>query len=394
MAKTKKSNMDKKNTTPILSICLPTYNRCSHIKRQIEDMVLQTRAVIEDVEILVSDNASIDGTPKILCDLRKIHPEIRFFRQSQNIGAEANFLFLAKEARGQYYWCIGDDDIIRPGTVKYVVSILKKFPNIGAVILKCGGTYPILFSNFIYWKKAKFDIDNRCLIQYSPKILQIYPNCEGDTDWMFISKCIIQREAYIKIADSEEFRNNCALGMFATCISIQNKNFYYANMCGYITGWLSTDTWHNKAAKVCHDIISGINMLKKYGFTSREIKYLFASEEPHLYYVNTLGCMEHEMSVEESLESNMNLQRQLKVPVSKDRILNKLLMKDPEKIVFLYKEVIKTAYKKAPISSYFDKKKELKRYNYLPTRGRELKLMIKYIIIIGLTHRLRTLLKK
>ncbi|WP_455600141.1 glycosyltransferase family 2 protein [Cloacibacillus sp.] len=378
---------------PLLSICIPTYNRSLCIKRQINDIILQTAAFTDDVEILVSDNASTDDTPRVIHTLCVRNKRIKHFRQPLNIGAEANFLFLAKEARGEYYWCLGDDDILRSGTVEYVVKILKKFRDIGAVILRCGGTYPILFSNLIYWKKANFNVDDGCIIRYIPEILQTYPNYEGDTDWMFISKCIIRRNAYIEIASNDEFRNNCALGLFATCISIRNKNFYYANACGYITGLQSIDNWHHKATKVCQDIISGISILKKYGFTCNEIEYLFASEEPHLYYVNTLGCMEKGMSVKESLDSNMELQRQLRIPVSKDRVLDRLRTKDPEQIVFLFKDVIKIAYKKASILSYVRKKRELKMYNYLPTRMRELKWIFKYMIIIGFTYRLKALLK-
>ncbi|WP_392438910.1 glycosyltransferase family 2 protein [Cloacibacillus evryensis] len=378
---------------PILSICLPTYNRSKVIERQVKDIIAQTAEIEDDIEVLLSDNASTDDTRILIEPLCFPNSKIKYYRQKTNLGGEGNFLFLAKKSTAKYYWCIGDDDIIRPGTVAYVVSILKEYNDIGAIVLKCGGVYPSLSTKHVRWRKADFSIDDKCLINYVPEVLKIHPNFPVDTDWMFITKCILQRDAYIKIAEDKNFQGNCALSLFATCVSIKNKNFYYANKCGYITGFGGTDNWHSKADKVCQDIISGIRMLDKFGFSCEEKKCLFISEEPHLYYVNTLGCMEKGMSIRESLESNFALQKQLEIPVSEKAVFDGLRKKDPECTVFLVKEVLKIAYNQAPISLYLKKRAEAKRYNYLPPKLRELKWVVKYMVIINLACRLRNILK-
>lgn len=368
----------------LLSICMPTYNRCEQIKRQLQDVLKQIENITDDVEILVSDNASTDGTSSVLREICSQHARVRLFIQPENIGMEANFLFLATHAKGKFYWCIGDDDIIRPGTVGFVVNVLKKYNNIGGVILKCGGAFPSFDGKHFKWKKANFNITDECLISYSPQVLGKYPNAFGDTDWMFITKCIILRDAYVRIASHHGFIGNNAIPLFATCLSIHNKNFYYANKCGYINGVQDgrLDNWHYRAFEVCKDIISGIKKLADFDFSLEEINYLYVSEEAHIYYINTLGCIEHKMSIQETIDSNLDLQRRLGIPISEKRFWEKLSMKDPKHVIFLAREIINIGYYDGEIISYLKIRKEMKKHGYMPSKIQELKWIIKYIIII------------
>ena len=43
-------------------ICLPTYNRSKVIERQVKDIIAQTAEIEDDIEVLLSDNASTDDT--------------------------------------------------------------------------------------------------------------------------------------------------------------------------------------------------------------------------------------------------------------------------------------------------------------------------------------------
>ena len=51
--------MDK----PLLSICIPTYNRSKYLKNSIESIICQQEFLDGKVEIVISDNASEDDTP-------------------------------------------------------------------------------------------------------------------------------------------------------------------------------------------------------------------------------------------------------------------------------------------------------------------------------------------
>ena len=79
------------------------------------------------VEVVVSDNASSDGTEKLVLEYQKKFPQIKYFRNPENLGADRNIANSVIKATGKYGWYFGDDDALAPGAIKYVVGILQKF---------------------------------------------------------------------------------------------------------------------------------------------------------------------------------------------------------------------------------------------------------------------------
>ncbi|MBR7037253.1 glycosyltransferase [bacterium] len=56
-----------KNKQPILSICIPTYNREVYLKRLVDSIISQKEFVdTDDIEIVISDNASTDSTKDMI----------------------------------------------------------------------------------------------------------------------------------------------------------------------------------------------------------------------------------------------------------------------------------------------------------------------------------------
>lgn len=109
----------------ILSICIPTYNRISYLRELLGGLLLQIRDLPTDqVEVLVSDNASTDGTAESLKTFSS--PNLRWWTNQQNIGGDRNFLKLIRESNGDYIWLIGDDDIVPEGAVLKVLRLLNE----------------------------------------------------------------------------------------------------------------------------------------------------------------------------------------------------------------------------------------------------------------------------
>ena len=52
--------MDRNNV--LLSICIPTYNRLDHIRRQLDFFKQEGAFSNEEIQFIVSDNHSTDGT--------------------------------------------------------------------------------------------------------------------------------------------------------------------------------------------------------------------------------------------------------------------------------------------------------------------------------------------
>ena len=112
-------------TRPLLSICIPTYNGARRIESALYSLAPQAAAHGGEVELIVSDNCSTDDTREVVERARKWGP-IRYHRNEQNVGQARNVLRLTNElAEGEFAWVLGDDDLVRPGGVERVLSVLK-----------------------------------------------------------------------------------------------------------------------------------------------------------------------------------------------------------------------------------------------------------------------------
>lgn len=109
-------------STPLLSICIPTYNREVYLKDCLESL---KSSWIPDVEIVVSDNASTDGTITMLEGYAHQLP-LRWQRQPTNLGADRNFVAVVSMARGRYCWLLGSDDCITEGALAQIMARLRQ----------------------------------------------------------------------------------------------------------------------------------------------------------------------------------------------------------------------------------------------------------------------------
>jgi glycosyltransferase involved in cell wall biosynthesis len=79
-----------------------------------------------DLEILVSDNASTDGTPEIVAAAMAADPRIRYERQEVNRGGVWNWNHLVDEAGGEFFKFAAADDVMRPGFIAACVELLER----------------------------------------------------------------------------------------------------------------------------------------------------------------------------------------------------------------------------------------------------------------------------
>jgi glycosyltransferase involved in cell wall biosynthesis len=107
---------------PLISFCIPTYNRALLLKEALDSIAGDAHGF--PVEIVVSDNASTDGTPEVLEGCSTPIP-IRYRRNDRNLGAAPNLLEAIRMARGEFLWILSDDDCIVPGIVRHVFGILE-----------------------------------------------------------------------------------------------------------------------------------------------------------------------------------------------------------------------------------------------------------------------------
>jgi len=118
--------MTSLRTQPLVSFGVPVYNGELHLEASVRSLQTQTWS---NLEILISDNASTDGTEAICRRLAASDPRIRYLRQPVNLGAAGNFDLVAREARGALFaWC-AHDDLHLPRFVEACAAELERRPD-------------------------------------------------------------------------------------------------------------------------------------------------------------------------------------------------------------------------------------------------------------------------
>lgn len=113
-----------------LSICIPTYNRGAFIGQTIESITSQAT---DEVEIVISDNASTDNTEEVVRSYEQRFARITYFRWDRNMGADRNYLKVIELANGDYCWFMGSDDCVEDGGIAAVLDALKKYPGLAGI---------------------------------------------------------------------------------------------------------------------------------------------------------------------------------------------------------------------------------------------------------------------
>lgn len=107
------------NNDILLSICIPTFNRCDYVKECITNAL---KIPGDDVEFIVCDNCSTDNTENVVKSFND--PRLRYFRNSVNIGA-ANFIQAMLMSRGEWCFLLSDEDDIICSDWDKVKSVLR-----------------------------------------------------------------------------------------------------------------------------------------------------------------------------------------------------------------------------------------------------------------------------
>lgn len=112
--------------TKKLGIVVPTYNRCSFLKMALEALLPQVEVHHEEVTLVVSDNCSTDGTEAYMRQVAEEHPNVlNYYRHKENGGYLLNFKFGIAHIDAEYVFLHGDDDLVTPYFLDYILKLLK-----------------------------------------------------------------------------------------------------------------------------------------------------------------------------------------------------------------------------------------------------------------------------
>jgi glycosyltransferase involved in cell wall biosynthesis len=112
---------------PRLSIGLPVYNGENYLAASIDALLGQT---YEDFELIISDNASTDGTGDICRRYLEQDPRIRYYRQPSNIGLAPNHNFVVEQSTGELFKWASNDDLYARDLLERCVAALDEYPKV------------------------------------------------------------------------------------------------------------------------------------------------------------------------------------------------------------------------------------------------------------------------
>lgn len=101
----------------MVSICIPTYNRKESLRKCLDSLVKQPEFIEGKVEVVISDNASSDGTDLLGKKYAKDYPGVKYYRNEKNVGAEKNFPLSIIRAKGVLRKLHNDTTVFHEGSL-------------------------------------------------------------------------------------------------------------------------------------------------------------------------------------------------------------------------------------------------------------------------------------
>ena len=136
---------DNLHQSPLVSVGIPTYNRADQLLKAVESIIDQD---YNNLEIIISDNASQDNTENVCRKLCTEYQYIKYIKQEYNKGATFNFREVLKQSAGEYFMWLSDDDWLEHGYIKNCFSKLNNNLNYSIVSGQARYYYKNQFSNY------------------------------------------------------------------------------------------------------------------------------------------------------------------------------------------------------------------------------------------------------
>lgn len=118
--------MTTSTRAPLVTVGVPVFNGARFLPRALDALLAQHWP---SLEIILSDNASTDGTSAIADQYAARDPRIRVLRWQANVGVSRNFSRVLEEASGEYFMWAACDDWWSPAFVPSLVGALEHSPS-------------------------------------------------------------------------------------------------------------------------------------------------------------------------------------------------------------------------------------------------------------------------
>jgi abequosyltransferase len=121
-------------TRPTFSVCIPAYNRARFLRPLLDSIFAQD---CHDFNVIICEDASREreAIAFIAREFSCRYPGTLFYYENKtNLGYDANIRTLIEKADGEFCFFMGNDDLLCPGALTIVKSLLNRYQNIGIVL--------------------------------------------------------------------------------------------------------------------------------------------------------------------------------------------------------------------------------------------------------------------
>ncbi|HEX3029564.1 MAG TPA: glycosyltransferase [Clostridia bacterium] len=168
---------------PLISICIPTYNRAKDLDTCLCSIFSQIGSS-SLFEVVVINNDSKDNTEDIISKYALAHTNLVHQKNPVNIGPEKNYLKALDSAKGEYLLLHGDDDFFADGSLNRLFNTVKR-----------NRDKSIIFIDVLHDDKKEIPV----------KSLDDFIYLETGTSSAFITSIMLKSSEYHKIEDKEKF---------------------------------------------------------------------------------------------------------------------------------------------------------------------------------------------
>lgn len=115
---------------PILTICIPTYNRAKFAYEAAINLLNKWDG--DEIEVLISDNHSEDNTEELISTIKD--QRLSYYRNDTNLGAAFNTHLTFLKAKGQFAYLTSDEDDLNISEIPYLIDYFANHPNTAVFI--------------------------------------------------------------------------------------------------------------------------------------------------------------------------------------------------------------------------------------------------------------------
>ena len=106
-----------------LSVLIPVYNVEAYLQACVDSVIAQA---VAGIEVLLLDDAATDASPALMRTIAAENPDVvHLIAHPHNRGLAAARNTLVTQARGSYVWFLDSDDLLLPGAIAALQSVIK-----------------------------------------------------------------------------------------------------------------------------------------------------------------------------------------------------------------------------------------------------------------------------